>query len=133
MDVLLIDDEYAFLDVLLKRLRKRGIKAISANSGESGLSALSEYRVDVVVLDVCMPEMDGLKTLKKIKQRWPLIEVILLTGHASVKAAREGMDKGAFDYLMKPVDINELVYKLEDAYGKAQFLTKKNGLKKGGD
>jgi DNA-binding NtrC family response regulator len=72
-----------------------------------------------------MPGMDGLETLREIKKTWPLIEVILLTGHACVESARQGMDEGAFDYLMKPVEINELVYKLEDAYDKTQFLTKK--------
>ena len=125
MKVLFIDDEHAFLDVLLKRLNKRGIKTLSANSGESGLSELHLNQVDVVVLDVCMPGMDGLRTLAKIKKTWPLIEVILLTGHACVESARQGMDEGAFDYLMKPVEINELVYKLEDAYDKKLFLTKK--------
>ena len=133
MNVLFIDDEFVFLDVLLKRLKKRGIKTIAANSGDSGLSVLYLNQVDVVVLDVCMPGMDGLETLKKIKETWPLIEVILLTGHACVEAARQGMDEGAFDYLMKPVEINELVYKIEDAYDKTQFLTKKYKLNKGGD
>ena len=133
MNVLFIDDEHAFLEVLLKRLNKRGIKTISANSGESGLSVLDLNQVDVVVLDVCMPGMGGLMTLKKIKKNWPLIEVVLLTGHACVESARQGMDEGAFDYLMKPVEIEELVYKLEDAYDKKQFLTQKLKLNKGGD
>ena len=131
MNVLFIDDEHAFLEVLLKRLNKRGIKTISANSGESGLSVLDLNQVDVVVLDVCMPGMGGLMTLKKIKKNWPLIEVVLLTGHACVESARQGMDEGAFDYLMKPVEIEELVYKLEDAYDKKQFLTQKLKLNKG--
>lgn len=131
--VLFIDDEEAFLNVLTKRLGKRGFHPVSVNSGEAGLSELNLNAFDLVVLDVCMPGMDGLKTLKKIKQTWPLIEVILLTGHACVESARQGMDEGAFDYLMKPVEINELVYKLEDAYDKKRFLTRNNKLNRGGD
>ena len=74
--------------------------------------------VDVVVLDVKMPGMDGLTALREIKKRFPLVEVIMLTGHASMEVAIEGMEQGAFDYLMKPMDIDELLYKLQDAYKK---------------
>jgi DNA-binding NtrC family response regulator len=74
--------------------------------------------VDVIVLDVRMPGMDGIQTLREIKKRYPLVEVIMLTGHASLEVAIEGMELGAFDYLMKPVDIDELLYKIQDAYKK---------------
>lgn len=131
--VLFIDDEEAFLNVLTKRLAKRGFHSVSVNSGEAGLHELNLNSFDLVVLDVCMPGMDGIATLKAIKQKWPLIEVILLTGHACVESARQGMDEGAFDYLMKPVELIELVYKLEDAYDKVQFLTEKMKMNKGGD
>jgi DNA-binding NtrC family response regulator len=123
--ILFIDDEEAFLNVLTKRLTKRGFHSVSVNSGEAGLSELNRNAFDLVVLDVCMPGMDGIVTLKAIKKKWPFVEVILLTGHACIESARQGMDEGAFDYLMKPVEINELVYKLEDAYDKTLFLTKK--------
>ncbi len=129
--ILFIDDEEAFLNVLTKRLTKRGFHSVSVNSGEAGLSELNRNAFDLVVLDVCMPGMDGIVTLKAIKKKWPFVEVILLTGHACIESARQGMDEGAFDYLMKPVEINELVYKLEDAYDKTQFLTKKSRLNKG--
>jgi DNA-binding NtrC family response regulator len=121
---LFIDDERDFLAVLVKRLNRRGMETFTANTGKEGLSALHLNPVDIVVLDICMPGMNGLETLRKIKGAWPLIEVILLTGHACLEAAREGMDEGAFDYLMKPVDLDELIYKLEDAYDKVHFFTK---------
>ena len=72
----------------------------------------------MVILDVRMPGMDGIETLQAIKSRHPLVEVIMLTGHASMEAAIEGMEKGAFDYLMKPMDMDELLYKAEDAFKK---------------
>ena len=122
IDVMFIDDEKDYLDVLIKRLKKRNIRAFSANSGAEGLDHLRRDPKDIVVLDVCMPGMDGLSTLRQIKQENPLSEVILLTGHACVEAARQGMDEGAFDYLMKPVEIDDLIYRLEDAYEKIQLM-----------
>jgi DNA-binding NtrC family response regulator len=87
----------------------------SAHSGEEALQLLEEAPADVVVLDVKMPGMGGIPTLREIKKRFPLTEVILLTGHASVEVAIEGMQLGAFDYLMKPVELDELLYKIQDA------------------
>jgi len=113
--VLFVDDEEEYLNTLLKRMRKRHVDASGAGSGEEALAHLAHYPADVVVLDVRMPGMDGIETLRKIKAKAPLTEVIMLTGHASLEVAREGMELGAFDYLMKPVDIDELLYKLEDA------------------
>jgi len=81
--------------------------------------------MDVVVLDVRMPGMDGIQALREIKQRYPLIEVIMLTGHASLEVAIEGMELGAFDYMMKPIEIDELLYKLQDAYKKKSIHTEK--------
>jgi DNA-binding NtrC family response regulator len=81
--------------------------------------------VDVVVLDVKMPGMDGIQTLKAIKSMDPLVEVIMLTGHASVEVAIQGMELGAFDYLMKPMDIDELLYKVQDAYKKKALQEKR--------
>jgi len=119
--VLLVDDEVEFLDVLMKRLKKRKLKLVAANSGEEALRLIRENPVDVAVLDVKMPGMDGITVLREIKKINPSIEVIMLTGHANVEVALEGMELGAFDYLMKPVDIDELMYKLQDAYKKKSF------------
>jgi len=116
--VLLVDDEEEFLATVLKRLKKRKMNAAGAANGEEALKVLDRDPVDVVVLDVKMPGMDGIQTLREIKKRFPLIEVVMLTGHASMEVAIEGMEIGAFDYLMKPVDIDELLYKLQDAYKK---------------
>lgn len=114
--ILFVDDEVDFLIPLKKRLGKRGVDIEIAGSGEEGLARLEEYPADVVVLDVKMPGMDGLEALRLLKQKWPLVEVIMLSGHANVEVAIQGMELGAFDYLMKPVEFDELVYKLEDAY-----------------
>lgn len=116
--VLLVDDEEDFLRTIIKRLSKRGIRAQGASRGEQALAMLAEEARDVVVLDVKMPGMDGIEVLKRIKAQWPTTEVIMLTGHASIDAAMEGMGCGAFDYLMKPADLEDLLYKLEDAYRK---------------
>jgi DNA-binding NtrC family response regulator len=113
--ILFVDDETEFLQTLLKRMKKRVHAAFGAENGDEALSFLAHNPVDVVVLDVRMPGMDGIEVLREIKKRYPLIEVIMLTGHASMEAAIQGMDLGAFDYLMKPMDIDELLYKVQDA------------------
>ena len=123
--VLIVDDEFDFVQTLVKRMRRRNLNAYGAASGEIALAHLAENPVDVVVLDVRMPEMDGIETLRAIKTRYPLIEVVLLTGHASLTAAREGMGLGAFDYLLKPTGIDELLFKLQDAYEKKKNQEKK--------
>jgi DNA-binding NtrC family response regulator len=117
-NVLLVDDEVEFLETLVKRLKRRNLAVTGVTSGEAALEVLGRLPVDVVVLDVKMPGMDGLTALREIKKRVPLVEVIMLTGHASMEVAIEGMEQGAFDYLMKPMDIDELLYKLQDAYKK---------------
>ena len=116
IQVMLVDDEVEFLETLIKRMKKRNVDITGVKSGEEALLALDQNQVDVVILDVRMPGMDGIEALKEIKRRHPLIEVIMLTGHASVEVAVQGMELGAFDYLMKPIDIDELFYKLEDAH-----------------
>lgn len=118
---LLVDDENEFLEPLVKRLRRRKIDVRTAASGEAALEMLAAEPVDVVVLDVRMPGMDGIQTLREIKARDPQVEVIMLTGHASIEVAVEGMELGAFDYLMKPMNIDELVYKLQDAHKRKQL------------
>lgn len=113
--VLLVDDEESFRRTLGKRLGKRGIVVEEAGTGEEALEKLVSYGPDVILLDVKMPGMDGLTALNKIKIKDPLVEVVMLTGHASMEIAIRGMELGAFDYLMKPVEFEELLYKLEDA------------------
>jgi DNA-binding NtrC family response regulator len=118
MTVLFVDDEPDFLQTLLKRMRKRDVDAAGVGSGEEALVHLAQFPADVVVLDVRMPGMGGIETLRAIKKKTPLTEVLMLTGHASLEVAREGMENGAFDYLMKPVDIDDLLYKIQDAFHK---------------
>jgi len=117
-EILIVDDEIEYLEALLKRLQHRELSVRAASSGEEALQLLEERPADVVVLDVKMPGMGGIWTLREIKTRHPLIEVILLTGHASVEIAIQGMELGAFDYLMKPVELDELLYKIQDAHGR---------------
>lgn len=125
--VLLVDDEVEFVSTLTKRMKRRMINASSVNSGEDALEFLDKRPADVVILDVKMPGIDGIETLREIKQQYPLIEVIMLTGHANVEVAIQGMEIGAFDYLMKPMAIDDLVYKIQDAYKKKTIQEKKIG------
>lgn len=125
--VLLVDDEVEFVDTLAKRMKKRKLTASSVNSGEDALEFLGQHPTDVVILDVKMPGIDGMQTLMEIKRQYPLIEVIMLTGHANVEVAIQGMEIGAFDYLMKPMAIDDLVYKIQDAYKKKSIQEKKIG------
>lgn len=111
--ILLVDDKEEFVSALSNRLLLHGMEVHTATKGEDALAMLQEKTTDVVVLDVVMPGMDGLETLRRIKETYPHIQVILLTGHASTKEGIEGMRLGAFDYLMKPVDIEVLIAKMK--------------------
>ena len=114
--VMLVDDEVPFVETLTKRLEKRNLQIISTHGGQAALVMLDKNRnADVVILDVKMPGMDGIEVLKKIKESYPLIEVIMLTGHATVESAIEGMKLGAYDYLMKPCDMDLLMTKVQEA------------------
>ena len=124
-NVLLVDDELEFLATLVKRLTKRGLNISTAKNGEDALKIIGEKVIDVVVLDVRMPGIGGIQTLREIKKKDPLMEVIMLTGHARLEVAIEGMELGAFDYLMKPADIDELFYKLQDAFKKKTIQREK--------
>ncbi len=123
--VLCVDDEVGYLETLLKRMRKRQVNVSGVNSGKEALEWLSANAADVVVMDVRMPGMDGIETLTAIKKENPLVEIIMLTGHADLQVARKGMEMGAFDYLMKPIDIDELLYKVQDACKKKVIEEKK--------
>jgi DNA-binding NtrC family response regulator len=117
--VLLVDDEAPFVEALAKRLTKRELTVVTAFSGAEALEKLEkEPHIDVVVLDVKMPGMDGIETLKAIKAKYALVEVIMLTGHATVESAIEGMKMGALDYLMKPCDLDVLMAKVAEAKSK---------------
>ncbi len=119
--VLLVDDEVPFVETMIKRLTKRDLAVEGVHSGAAALSHLQNHAgVEVVILDVKMPGMDGIETLMKIKKAHPLTEVIMLTGHATVESAIEGMKMGAFDYLMKPCDMDLLMAKVSEAALKKQ-------------
>ncbi|MEJ2658096.1 MAG: response regulator [Desulfobacterales bacterium] len=125
LKVLFVDDEIDFLETLMKRMKKRGVDVVGVGSGEEALEYLKKHPADVVVLDVRMPGIGGIYTLREIKKIDPLMEVIMLTGHASIEAAIEGMESGAFDYLMKPADFDELLFKLQDAFKKRNIQKQK--------
>ena len=125
MKIMLVDDEERFLETTAKLLNKNGIDVVTANSGTKALEILQTQNIHVVILDVKMPGMDGIETLKQIKARYPLVEVIMLTGHGTMDSAIEGLKSGATDYLMKPTDVNILIHCLETAYQKRQVLDEK--------
>jgi DNA-binding NtrC family response regulator len=116
--VLLVDDEVEFTQTLGERLETRGFSVRTAASGDEALAALRAQESDVVVLDVLMPGKGGVETLREIKQINPLIEVIMLTGHATIDTSIEGLKLGAFDYLLKPTDTADLVTKITKAYAR---------------
>ena len=113
--VLVVDDEQDFVEMLSLRLRETGERVTPAYSGKECLEVLNEKTIDVVVLDIKMPGMDGIETLREIRKKYPLVEVIMLTGHGTTETAVEGMKLGAFDYLLKPAEFDELSEKLEAA------------------
>ncbi len=114
--ILIVDDEKDFVEMFSLRLTRQGEKVSAAYSGQEALDLLEKTEIDVVILDIRMPGMDGIETLKKIKATHPLVEVILLTGHGSTETAVEGMKEGAFDYLMKPADFDDISEKLFNAW-----------------
>jgi DNA-binding NtrC family response regulator len=114
--VLLVDDEAEFVDLLAERLESRDFEVSKAFNGDEALAQLKDKPLDVVILDVQMPGKGGVETLREIKQLKPLVEVIMLTGHATVESAVEGMKVGALDYLMKPTEMKDLIQKIVTAY-----------------
>ena len=124
--ILVVDDEEDFVETMVNRLKKRTIDAVGVLSGEEALELLGKREFDVVILDIKMPGgMDGIETLKEIKKVQPLAEVILLTGHASVESSIEGMRLGAFDYVLKPIRLEELFPKVAQAFEKKDVHNQK--------
>ena len=121
INILIVDDERDFVEVLSLRLTDAGHRVQAAYSGKEALSILAETEpealpdIDVIILDIKMPGMDGIETLKLIKAKYPVVEIILLTGHGAVDTAIKGLKSGAFDYLLKPADFEELTSKLQAA------------------
>lgn len=113
--VLLVDDETDFLDLLSERLRNRGMSVSTVTCGQDALQMIDQHDFDIVVIDLSMPGMDGIETIKRIKARRPHTETIMLTGHATLQSGIEAMKCGAEDYLEKPADINLLLIKINEA------------------
>jgi len=113
--VLLVDDEKDFTEMLSLRLEESGEKVSVACDGIECLNMLKKENIDVVVLDIKMPGMDGIEVLQEIKKKFPLVEVVMLTGHGSTETAVQGMKLGAFDYLLKPASYDDLCSKLQGA------------------
>lgn len=114
--VLIADDEIEFASTLVTRLQLRKFQTEMVTTGEAALTAVKEYKPDVLLLDLKMPDLDGLEVLARLKDDYPEVKVIILTGHGSFEVGREGMELGAYDYIMKPVDLNRLIEIIEEAY-----------------
>ncbi len=116
--LLIVDDEKGYVNVLYNRLNKRGFDVTKTYSGFEAIQEVRKKDFDVAVLDLKMEDMDGIEVLKILKKMEPDLEVLILTGHGSEEAAREGIDYGAFDYLTKPCELGELLVKIREAYAK---------------
>lgn len=120
--VLLVDDEEEFLKTLAERLSLRGLKVTTATSGKEALSSIEGKAFDLIVLDLAMPGMDGIESLKRIKEKQPDAEIIMLSGQGSIRTSIEAMKLGACDFLQKPVDINNLLEKVSAAKDKRMLM-----------
>ena len=127
--VLLVDDEEDFLKTLAERLETRGLKVSMATNGESALALIEGQEYDLIVLDLAMPGLDGLETLKRIKARQPDAEIIMLSGQGSIKTSIEAMKLGACDFLQKPVDIGTLLEKISEAKEKRMLMLESKSIK----
>jgi len=128
--VLLVDDEKDFLDVMAERMRARGMEVKTASTPSEALALVANESFDAIILDLQMPEMDGLETLKKIKSKKPELQIILLTGHATVQKGVEAMKLGAMDLLEKPADLSDLTAKIQAASSKRMLLVEKQSEEK---
>jgi len=115
LKILLVDDEEEFVTTLAERLELRGLQARAALNGEAALQMIEADTPEIVILDVMMPGIGGFEVLRRIKAQHPQLPVILLTGRGSTKEGIKGMQQGAFDYLMKPLNIEELIKKIQEA------------------
>ncbi len=120
--VLLVDDAKDFIDYTKKRLLARDMDVLSAYNGREALDILRTEAVDVVVLDVLMPDMEGIETLREIKKLRADQEVIILTGHGTIETAKEGMELGASEFLLKPCNLDKLLESIERSYAKSTNL-----------
>ena len=125
-NVLLVDDEENFLDALSQRLGTRGLDAVTATSGEEALVKIKNKNFDAIILDITMPGIGGIETLKRIRKENPELQIIMLTGRGSVDKTVEAMKEGAIDFLEKPADIDKLLEKIENARQKKTLLVMKN-------
>ncbi|MCU0538520.1 MAG: response regulator [Desulfobacterales bacterium] len=116
--LLLVDDETAYVNVLTNRLRKRGFEVTAAYSGTEAIQKMRGQEFDVAILDLKMADMDGIEVLKIVKLLDPRLQVIMLTGHGSAAACEQGLQLGAYDYLMKPCELEALVAKIREAFDK---------------
>ncbi|MBC8318500.1 MAG: response regulator [Desulfobulbaceae bacterium] len=123
--VLLVDDEEDFLETLSARLETRGLKVNSVTSGADAVADVDGKEYDAIVVDLAMPGIDGIETLKRIKQKYPDMEIIMLTGQATVKKSIEAMKHGAGDLLEKPVDLKVLLEKIGEAKHKRMLVVQK--------
>jgi DNA-binding NtrC family response regulator len=128
--ILLVDDEEVFISNMSKLLTSRGYRVTVAQSGNEAIRALEQHSVDVIVLDLKMPGMDGLTTLKEIQKLGLFTETLILTGHGSIDSALEAIKLGAYDYLTKPCEIEDLVVKIEGAWAKKDDSAKKDLMEK---
>lgn len=118
MKIMLVDDEKRYLSTTSRLLERKGYDAVTASSGTEALAKLESSSIHVVILDEKIPGMDGMEILQVIKRDFPLVEVIMLTGHGTLESAVDGLKAGAADYLVKPTDIDELIKKAEEAFDK---------------
>ena len=123
--ILMIDDEQDFLDVMSERMEARNMVVATASSAKEGLAKAAAGSFDVVILDLMMPEMDGIEALRVLKEKNPDLEVILLTGHATIKQGIEAMKLGALDLIEKPADMNALTEKIHAAQAKKMVIAER--------
>ena len=126
--ILLVDDEPDVTRILSKRLGRSGCECQAAANGQEAVDAMAQFAFGVIIMDVKMPVMDGMSALQIIHARWPKTQIILLSGHADMQLAVQAMSEGAFGYLMKPVDLDELLFKIEDAATQRRLEAEQGGV-----
>ena len=125
--VLIVDDELDFLETIVKRLQRRKVYAVGVSSGKKAVELIEQENFDVAILDVRMPGFDGFDTLREFKKKRPLMEVIMLTGHVSTESGMESLNLGAFDYVLKPATIDDLLERVQKALERKAIHEKRTG------